>query len=137
MHPIRKQRLYIVVTVLVISSISVGIILYVLRDNINLFYPPIAVATGEAPTGQQIRIGGMVLKGSITRKGLDIHFTLTDFNANVNVHFRGVPPDLFAEEQGAVVTGVLREDGVFIAQTILAKHDENYMPPEIKQLSRQ
>ncbi len=133
MHPVRKQRLYLVLFVALFSSAAIGLITYALRGNINLFYPPTEVVSGEAPIGQSIRVGGMVEEGSLLRAddSLAISFTLTDYQASVPVVYSGILPDLFGEGQGAVASGVLSDEGVLQATEILAKHDENYMPPEV------
>ena len=133
MHPVRRQRLYLVLFIAVFASVAVGLVMYALRGNINLFYPPAEVAAGKAPLGQPIRLGGMVVKDSIQRAedSLQIRFELTDFKATVPVVYTGILPDLFGEEQGAVASGVLNAQGVLEATEILAKHDENYMPPEV------
>lgn len=133
MHPVRKQRLYLVLFVAVFSSVAVGLVMYALRGNINLFYPPAEVIAGNAPFDQPIRVGGMVVKGSVQRAedSLAVSFQLTDFTATVPVVYTGILPDLFGEGQGAVASGVLNGEGVLEATEILAKHDENYMPPEV------
>lgn len=133
MHPVRKQRLYLVLFIALFSSVAVGLVVYALRGNINLFYPPADVAAGMAPIGQPIRVGGMVLADSVQRAddSLEIRFKLTDYQAEVEVVYVGIVPDLFAEGQGAVASGVLNDAGVLEATEILAKHDENYMPPEV------
>ena len=133
MHPVRKQRLYLVVFVVLFSSAAVGLVVYALRGNINLFFPPAAVAAGDAPVNQPIRVGGMVVDGSVQRSddSLDVRFELTDYEASVPVVYRGILPDLFDEGQGAVASGKLNADGVLEASEVLAKHDENYMPPEV------
>ena len=133
MHPVRKQRLYLVLFIIVFSSIAIGLVAYALRGNINLFFPPAEVAAGKAPVGQPIRVGGMVVKGSVQRASdsLQVRFAVTDFAAEVPVVYEGILPDLFDEEQGAVASGVLDENGVLQATEVLAKHDENYMPPEV------
>jgi cytochrome c-type biogenesis protein CcmE len=133
MHPVRKQRLYLVIFVVVFSSAAVGLMLYSLSGNINLFYPPAEVAAGNAPVGQSMRVGGMVVEGSIRRSedSLQVDFELTDYQATVPVTFVGILPDLFDEGQGAIAAGELNAQGVFIASEVLAKHDENYMPPEV------
>lgn len=133
MHPKRKQRLYIVLSIVIGSSLAAGLLFYAMSDNLNLFYPPAAIAAGEAPVGQRIRAGGMVEKGSVQREddGLTVHFRVTDYQASLQVSYTGILPALFAEEDGVVVSGVLREDGSFLASEVLAKHDENYMPPEV------
>jgi cytochrome c-type biogenesis protein CcmE len=132
-HPVRKQRLYLVLFVALFSSAAIGLVTYALRGNINLFYPPTEVVSGEAPIGQSIRVGGMVEEGSLLRAddSLAISFTLTDYEASVPVVYSGILPDLFGEGQGAVASGVLSDEGVLQATEILAKHDENYMPPEV------
>ena len=133
MHPVRKQRLIIVLFVVVFSSAAIGLIVYGLSGNINLFFPPVEIAAGKAPVGQSIRVGGMVVEGSIKRstEDLKISFELTDYQATVPVVYEGILPDLFDEGQGAVAAGRLNEAGVLVATEVLAKHDENYMPPEV------
>ena len=133
MHPVRKQRLIVVLFVVLFSSAAIGLVAYALRGNINLFFPPAEIAQGKAPTGQPIRVGGMVSEGSVKRsdESLAVRFEITDFQASVPVVYEGILPDLFDEGQGAVASGVLGEDGVLRASEVLAKHDENYMPPEV------
>ncbi len=133
MHPVRRQRLYVVLFIAVFSSAAIGLVMYAMRGNINLFYPPAEVVAGKAPVGQSIRVGGMVVKGSLQRAtdSLRVNFQLTDYQASVPVVYTGILPDLFAEGQGAVASGSLNGDGVLEAIEILAKHDENYMPPEV------
>jgi cytochrome c-type biogenesis protein CcmE len=133
MHPVRKQRLLIVLFVVVFSSAAIGLMVYALSGNINLFFPPAEVAAGNAPVGTPIRVGGMVKEGSVQRSNdsLEIRFEVTDFQATVPVVYTGILPDLFDEGQGAVASGVLNEAGVLEASEVLAKHDENYMPPEV------
>ena len=133
MHPVRKQRLYLVLFLVFFSSAAIGLVTYALRGNINLFYPPVEVAAGLAPIGQNIRVGGMVVDGSIQRSSdsLEVGFEVTDFEAVVPVVYTGILPDLFDEGQGAVASGKLDANGVLQASEVLAKHDENYMPPEV------
>lgn len=133
MHPLRKQRLILVVFIVLFSSLAVGLLVYVLRDNINLFYPPSKIAAGDVPKNVRIRGGGCVMPGSVVRASdsLQVSFLLTDGNFNVPVTYSGILPDLFAEGEAAVVNGMLDDDGVFQATQVLAKHDENYMPPEV------
>lgn len=133
MHPIRRQRLWIVLIIVCFSSAAIGLAAYALRGNINLFYPPVEVAAGKAPVGTPIRVGGMVLEGSVMRASdsLRVEFKVTDYQSTVDVVYEGILPDLFAEGEGAVASGRLRSDGVFVAEEVLAKHDENYMPPEV------
>lgn len=133
MHPVRKQRLYLVLFVVILSSIAVLLMAYALRENINLFYPPGKIVAGEAPVGKTIRAGGCVIPGSIVRSttNLDVSFGLTDGSANITVNYSGILPDLFAEGEAAVVNGKLDARGIFNATEVLAKHDETYMPPEV------
>jgi cytochrome c-type biogenesis protein CcmE len=133
MHPVRKQRLLLVLFVVVFSSAAIGLMVYALRGNINLFFPPAEVAAGNAPVGQPIRVGGMVVEGSVERSqdSLEVRFEVTDYQANVPVVYTGILPDLFDEGQGAVAAGMLDDQGVLQATEVLAKHDENYMPPEV------
>ena len=133
MHPIRRQRLTLVLFLVVFSSAAVGLVMYALRGNINLFFPPAEVAAGMAPVGQPIRIGGMVVEDSVQRDddSLAVTFRLTDFQSEVAVVYEGILPDLFDEGQGAVAAGVLDASGTLQASEVLAKHDENYMPPEV------
>jgi cytochrome c-type biogenesis protein CcmE len=133
MHPVRKQRLYLVLFVVLFSSAAIGLVVYALSGNINLFYPPAEIAAGNAPVGQPIRVGGMVVDGSVQRSdnSLEVRFELTDYEATVPVVYVGILPDLFGEGQGAVASGMLNDEGVLQASEVLAKHDENYMPPEV------
>jgi len=133
MHPIRKKRLTIVLFLLVGLGIAVGLTTYALRQNINLFYDPTQISAGEAPVDVRIRAGGMVEEGSVLRDpdSLMVEFKVTDFNASVPIQYTGILPDLFAEGQGVVAMGRLDSNVRFVADQVLAKHDENYMPPEV------
>ena len=112
---------------------TVGLGLAALKQNINLFYTPTEIANGDAPQDIRIRAGGLVKDGSVTRSEdtLTVDFIVTDGDAEVNIQYRGILPDLFREGQGIVAMGRLNTDGVLIADEVLAKHDENYMPPEV------
>lgn len=133
MHPIRRQRLIAVIFIVVAASAAVALVTYALRQNMNLFFAPSQVAAGEAPEGSRIRIGGMVVKGSLQRAedSLTSRFELTDGPARVAVSYTGILPDLFAEGEAAVAMGKLLPGGTFEASEVLAKHDENYTPPEV------
>ena len=133
MNPLRKKRLLIILAILAGVAIAVALALSALQQNINLFYTPTQIANGEAPHDTRIRAGGMVAKESLKRTGdsLDVEFVVTDFAKNVTIRYRGILPDLFREGQGIVALGKLNADGVLIADEVLAKHDENYMPPEV------
>lgn len=133
MTPKRKQRLMVVVFILAGVSVAVGLTLFALSQNINLFYSPAQVAAGEAPANTRIRVGGMVVDGSVKRdpESLFVQFDITDYDKTLRVEYSGILPDLFREGQGIVAQGTLNEQGVFTASEVLAKHDENYMPPEV------
>ncbi len=105
-------------------------VLQALDSNIAFFVTPSEVAAGKAPLGKAFRVGGMVREGSLKRDNLTVHFAITDTVKDVPVAYTGILPDLFKEGKGAVAQGKLGSDGVFIASEVLAKHDENYMPPE-------
>lgn len=134
MNPKRKKRLIIILAIVLGSSLAVGLTLYALKQNVNLFYSTTQIANGEAPKEARIRVGGMVVKGSLKRAtdSLRVEFQLTDYAKTVTVVFTGILPDLFREGQGIIAQGKLDANGVFQADEVLAKHDENYMPPEIK-----
>ncbi|WP_163649755.1 cytochrome c maturation protein CcmE [Modicisalibacter sp. 'Wilcox'] len=133
MTPARRRRLGVLLALMVLAAVAAGLLGYALRSNINLFFSPSQVAAGEAPVGRQIRAGGMVETGSVARDAdsLAVTFTVTDFQASLEVAYQGILPDLFREGQGVVVVGRLADDGVLQADQVLAKHDENYMPPEV------
>ncbi|MDX1799887.1 MAG: cytochrome c maturation protein CcmE [Marinobacter sp.] len=135
MHPTRKKRLTIILFLIGGLALAVGLTTYALRQNINLFYNPTQIADGEAPAGVRIRAGGMVEKGSVQRDpdSLKVTFRVTDFHRSVSMEYTGILPDLFAEGQGVVAMGRLSANGQFVADEVLAKHDENYMPPEVKE----
>lgn len=138
MNPKRRTRLIIALFVLVGAGVSVTLVLLALNENINMFYPPDAVVAGDAPVGAQIRAGGMVLEGSVDRdpESLDVSFVLTDYaGSEFTVRYSGILPDLFREGQGIIVQGTLGAEGLFQANQVLAKHDENYMPPELADMS--
>jgi cytochrome c-type biogenesis protein CcmE len=133
MNPKRKQRLLIVLFIVFGVGAAVGLTMYSLSQNINLFYSPTQIAAGEAPQSTRIRAGGMVVDGSVKRdqESLHVEFGITDYEKTVTVHYNGILPDLFREGQGIVAQGELDENNVLQAVEVLAKHDENYMPPEV------
>lgn len=135
MNPKRKRRLCFILLILGGVSISAALILYALKKNINLFYTPTQIATGEAPKHKLIRMGGLVEKGSVKKmeKSLKVRFKLTDLKHTVIVDYDGILPDLFREGQGIVTLGKIDTGGHFVAREVLAKHDATYMPPEVKQ----
>ncbi|MBP0049988.1 cytochrome c maturation protein CcmE [Marinobacterium sp. AK62] len=133
MTPKRKQRLMLVTFIVVGVSVAVGLTLFALNQNINLFYSPTQIAQGEAPVDTRIRAGGMVVDGSVKRDpdSLFVQFDITDYDKTVTVEYTGILPDLFREGQGIVAQGSLNDEGILNAVEVLAKHDENYMPPEV------
>ena len=135
MHPQRKKRLTLIIFMVLGIGSAVGLLMYSLSQNINLFLTPTQIANGEAPVGRTMRAGGLVVEGSVEREedGLGVLFKVTDGAAEVPIFYEGILPDLFREGQGIVALGKLDEQGVFQASEVLAKHDENYMPPEVKE----
>ncbi|MCV6587878.1 MAG: cytochrome c maturation protein CcmE [Marinobacterium sp.] len=133
MNPKRKQRLLLVLFIVFGVSIAVGLTMYALSQNINLFYSPKQIVAGEAPVDTRIRAGGMVVDGSVKRdpNSLAVSFDMTDYESTVTVQYTGILPDLFREGQGIVAQGKMDSSGIFQAVEVLAKHDENYMPPEV------
>lgn len=131
MKPRHKRFIFIGLGLFALAVASV-LILNAFQKNLVFFYTPTAVANGEAPKGHGFRIGGMVEDGSLKREGdgLTVHFVMTDMAKRVPVTYKGILPDLFKEGKGAVAQGQLGADGIFLASEVLAKHDENYMPPE-------
>ncbi|HIG37572.1 MAG TPA: cytochrome c maturation protein CcmE, partial [Oceanospirillaceae bacterium] len=127
MVPKRRNKLLIIVGLVSGVAIIVSLVLYALSQNINLFFSPSDMAQGKAPIEQRIRAGGMVREGSLTRAGdsLKVSFLITDFVEDVSVTYEGILPDLFREGQGIVAQGKLNNQGVFVADEVLAKHDEN------------
>lgn len=132
MNPKRKQRLILISAMVIGVGVAVSLILLALNENINHYFDPSQVAAGEAPDNHRFRIGGMVVDGSVQRQTgeLKVSFDLTDYRERVTVSYEGILPDLFREGQGIVALGKM-QDGVFVAEEVLAKHDENYMPPEV------
>ena len=132
MRPQRRQRLMLIALLLTVVGGAVALALTALEKNINLFFSPTQVHAGEAPSGDTFRLGGMVVTNSVRRNDTDlsVNFALTDTASTVQVVYTGILPDLFREGQGIVALGVMRGD-VFVAQQVLAKHDETYMPPEV------
>lgn len=133
MHPVRRKKLIKIIMPVCLLAFVMALVMYALRQNINLFYTPTDIHAGKAPTARNIRMGGRVVKNSIQRgEDLNIAFELTDMHEKILVRYQGLLPDLFREEQGLVVEGNVLDNGQFKAYRVLAKHDENYMPPEVK-----
>ena len=129
----RKQRRGVLIGIcLAVLAVAVGLVLFAMRDSIVFFYSPSEVAAMQIAPGIRFRLGGLVETGSVMRgEGTTVRFTVTDQAKTLSVTFTGVLPDLFREGQGVVAEGTLGPDGVFHADNVLAKHDENYMPPEV------
>ncbi|HWS02176.1 MAG TPA: cytochrome c maturation protein CcmE [Gammaproteobacteria bacterium] len=133
MTPKRKQRLMFVALIVIGIGAAVALALSAFQENLLYFYTPSQVANGEAPKGRAFRVGGLVEAGSVTREsdGLTVHFTVTDTAKSIPITYKGILPDLFREGQGIVAMGRLGVNDEFVADEVLAKHDENYMPPEV------
>ena len=128
----RHKKLALIGGALAILGIIAALVLNALNSNIALYITPTEVAAGKSPKDKLFRIGGLVKEGSISRQadGVTISFAITDTEQSIPVHYKGILPDLFKEGKGAVAQGKLNADGTFVATEVLAKHDENYMPPE-------
>ena len=133
MTPKRKKRMMLIGLMLAGVAIAAGFALQAFNENLMFFYTPSEVSAGEAPAGRMIRVGGLVTDGSVQRQsdGLTVQFDVTDNDKTITVQYTGILPDLFREGQGIVAHGQLQEDQLFVAAEVLAKHDENYMPPEV------
>jgi cytochrome c-type biogenesis protein CcmE len=125
----RHKRIAIVVGVLAMVGGAAALVLNAFQSNMVFFYSPTQVASLEAPVAKTFRLGGLVQQGSVQRDGLNVHFVVTDTVQTTPVRYQGILPDLFKEGKGVVAQGQL-QNGVFVAREVLAKHDENYMPPE-------
>ena len=136
MNPIRKQRLYALISILIGSLLATWLVVSALSENMNLFYSPTEIKEANLDQGTLIRAGGMVKAGSIikSKDSLEVSFTVTDYQNDLLIKYEGILPDLFAENAGVVVRGNLTPEGDFLAIEVLAKHDENYMPPEVAKL---
>jgi cytochrome c-type biogenesis protein CcmE len=128
----RQKRIALIVGGLASLAIAAGLALNALDSNIALYVTPSEVAAGKSPQGKAFRIGGLVKEGSVKRQDMTVRFVITDTVKEIPVAYTGILPDLFRDGKGAVVQGRLGSDGVFSATEVLAKHDENYMPPEAK-----
>ena len=133
MTPKRRNRIVLIVLVLAGIAVAATFALKAFNENLMFFYQPSQVIAGEAPVGRLIRVGGLVTTGSVQRQsdGLTVNFDITDNAETITVQYTGILPDLFREGQGIVAHGQLQGDQLFVADEVLAKHDENYMPPEV------
>lgn len=129
----KRRRLLIVVLGMGILAAAAGLVLTAFQESVTFFYSPSDIKAEAAPAGRSIRVGGLVEEGSVRKleDGVTVEFRVTDLSESLPVTYRGVLPDLFREGQGVVTEGTLGTDGVFVADEVLAKHDENYMPPEV------
>ncbi len=127
----KGKRLTLIIGALAALGLAAGLILFALRDNIVFFYTPSELAQKHAAPGARLRIGGLVKEGSVAKNGREVSFTVTDRTKDLNVTYTGLLPDLFREGQGVVVDGQLQQSGAFKADSVLAKHDERYMPRDV------
>jgi cytochrome c-type biogenesis protein CcmE len=126
----RQKRLAIIVGIVAAVGVAAALVLNAFQSNLVFFYSPSQVVAKEAPIGRTFRLGGLVQEGSLQRDGVTVRFLVTDTARTIPVRYQGILPDLFQEGKGVVAQGQVGEDGVFVAREVLAKHDENYMPPE-------
>jgi len=127
----KGKRLTLIAGAMAILGLAAGLMLFALRDNIVFFYTPSELAKKQTASGARLRIGGLVKEGTVVKNGQDVRFTVTDKTSDLTVSYTGLLPDLFREGQGVVVDGVLQPDGAFRADSVLAKHDERYMPRDV------
>jgi len=130
MNQIRKKRLLTIMFVFLFSASGISLILYSLNSNLDYFFTPTEIKQRDIPSEKRIKLGGMVLEGSVKRNANEIFFTITDYENSITVVFSGIVPDLFKEGSGVVALGFM-ENEIFYAKEVLAKHDENYMPPNL------
>lgn len=129
----RQKRMILITLAVVAVAIAAMLIVKALQSNLTYYYTPTQVAAGEAPQGELFRVGGMVKKDSLQRQdGTGVEFVVTDTKQDLTISYTGILPDLFKEDSGTVAKGVLNADGVFVAEEVLAKHDADYMPPEVQ-----
>ncbi len=134
----KRRRLVMILSAMAVLALAAGLVLRALNDNLVFFMAPSDIQAGEIEPGRQFRLGGLVAENSVTKAadGLTIQFIVTDLVNETPVRFRGLLPDLFREGQGVIAEGRLDEGGTFVATSVLAKHDENYMPPEVAEALR-
>ena len=133
----RQKRFSLIIAGIVVLALAAGFVLNAFQSNLVFFFTPTQVAQGEAPKNKIFRVGGMVKEGSVKRDQAVIEFVVTDTARDIPVRYSGLLPDLFKEGRGVVAQGKLNEEGVFVASEVLAKHDENYMPPEAQHAMEQ
>ena len=133
----RQKRLALILGIVAAVGVGTALVLNAFQSNLVFFYSPSQVAAKEAPVGRTFRLGGMVTAGSVKRDGVSVNFLVTDTVQTIPVRYQGILPDLFKEGKGVVAQGQVGADGVFVAREVLAKHDENYMPPEAAEALKQ
>ncbi|MDH5601087.1 MAG: cytochrome c maturation protein CcmE [Gammaproteobacteria bacterium] len=133
MKPARKKRLFFIIFLITGIAVAAGFALYAFNQNLMFYFSPSEVKQGKAPVNKLFRMGGMVVEGTFKKEKntLKVFFDITDYEKTVTVEYTGLLPDLFREGQGIISRGKLNSDGIFVAEEVLAKHDENYMPPEV------
>ena len=133
MHPARARRLALVIVMVVGVFVAGGFAFFAFQENLMLYFTPSEIAAGKAPTGQRFNVGGMVAEGSVIKApdSVEVRFDVTDYDKTITVTFADILPDLFREGQAVIAKGKLDADGIFVADEVLAKHDENYMPKEV------
>jgi len=131
--PARKKRLFFIIFLITGIAVAAGFALYAFNQNLMFYFSPSEVKQGKAPVNKLFRMGGMVVEGTFKKEKntLKVFFDITDYEKTVTVEYTGLLPDLFREGQGIISRGKLNSDGIFVAEEVLAKHDENYMPPEV------
>ena len=127
----KRRRLYLLLASMGVLGVAAALVLWSLNDNLVFFYSPSQVADRKPGPDRRLRLGGLVEQGSVQKNGDEVRFKVTDLKRDLPVVYRGILPDLFREGQGVIVEGAMGADGVFAAREVLAKHDENYMPPEV------
>lgn len=134
----KQKRLAVIGSMGLVLGLAILLVATALRDRIVFFYTPTEIIEeSKAPVGQRIRLGGLVAEGSVERNGQTVRFSVTDTERDIAVRYTGILPDLFREGQGVVTEGTMQEDGVFLADTVLARHDENYIPREVADALRE
>jgi len=138
MTPARKKRLTLITVLILGTAIAVSLILKAMNENVMFFFSPTQIKAGEAPKNRPFRVGGIVVMGSVKRStdSVKVTFDLTDSENSIPIKYHGILPDLFREGQGIIANGRLNKQGQLVADEVLAKHDENYMPPEVEEMMK-
>jgi len=138
MTPARKKRLSLIAVLILGTAIAVGLILKAMNENVMFFFSPTQIKAGEAPKNRPFRVGGIVVMGSVKRSAdsVKVTFDLADSENSIPIIYHGILPDLFREGQGIIANGRLNKQNQLLAEEVLAKHDENYMPPEVEEMMK-